>query len=79
MLGDCYLAIGLPREAVTVYHRALELDPESASVPFGLSDAYYQLGEMGKYSEWHIKSRSGRTRSPIRSPASGSTLKLFSG
>lgn len=47
-LGNIYLKIGAPEEAIAAYTKAIELNPDSGWLYCSLGHAYYLTGEFGR-------------------------------
>lgn len=46
-IGNIYLKIGFPEDAIAAYSKAIEIDPDSGWPYYNLGNAYFQTGEFG--------------------------------
>lgn len=57
LLASCAMRTGGFREAVSLYQRALRLDPELRLAYLGLVTCFYELGETKEAAAWAAKVR----------------------
>jgi tetratricopeptide (TPR) repeat protein len=58
LMGSCLMRSGRPRQAVALFSRAIDLDPELKLGYLGLVYSYYQLARLDSCRIWAGKCRS---------------------